>query len=88
VSSAVGLDSHPQGAPWGVAVDSSGIYWTNTSESDGGAGGSVVMLAPGSGTPFTLASAQPVAFSIFLTPTAIYWTDYSADAGTVMKLAK
>jgi virginiamycin B lyase len=60
--------------PWGVAVDSSNVYWTE----DGGGNGSVNMTTktPG-GTVATIASGQAGPRGIVLGGGDVYWTNTS-----------
>jgi hypothetical protein len=74
-----------QATPSGVAVDSSGVYWTNRTSS-----GTVqhrTIAADGTvGTLDTLATGQNDPHGIALDATTVYWTNTAG--GQVMKIAK
>jgi len=71
-----------QAGPHALAVDATGVYWTNT---DSGA----IMKTDlsGSGIPITLAAGQNTPFDITLDAGSIYWVNNAGD-GSVVKLAK
>ena len=72
-----------QAFPQSIAVDASGVYWSNS-----GAHASLVMLPAGGGTPTTLgtpANGVSPSYDIALDALAVYWTDYD---GSVKKMAK
>ncbi len=67
-----------QAAPWGIAVDATSVYWTNS-------GDGTVMKAPiGGGTPSLLSSGGATPMPIALDTTNLYWGD--AGRGVVMKV--
>jgi cysteine-rich repeat protein len=68
-----------QSTPWGIAVDGSGVYWTNKTSSG------TIMRSSAAGIE-TLATGQGNPTAIALDATAIYWTN--ATSGEIMKLAK
>jgi hypothetical protein len=74
----------------GMAVDSSGLYWGTTSGGTAANGTIVKLSLPAipSSTPVTLVSGQLSPVWIFLTPQYIYWANYSATVGQVMRVAK
>jgi hypothetical protein len=60
-----------QDNPYGVALDTSNIYWTNY------VGGQVMkMPLDGSGPPVVLASGQVQPFGIEVDGTSVYWSNY------------
>jgi hypothetical protein len=75
-----------QAAPAGIAVDSTGIYWTNNAPD----AGAVMKLCHGcSGNPQVLAAGQAMPYGIALDQTAIYWTNEGDGTnGAVMMLHK
>jgi hypothetical protein len=77
--------SEPGGA---IAVNSTGVYWTNETSGPGPGGESfaVMKVALDGGTPVTLASSSG---AIAVDSTSIYWTSarMGANDGTVMKVA-
>jgi hypothetical protein len=77
-----------QNNPDGVAVDSSGVYWTTGSADV--ADGTVEWLAPGATKSVTLATHQSAPHRIALDGTNVYWTNRGLGAadGSVMQLAK
>lgn len=67
-----------QGGPYGIAVDSTSVYWTNY------AGGTVMKVSIGGGTPTALASGQSLPPGIAVDSTRVYWT----SGGSVMMAPK
>jgi hypothetical protein len=67
-----------QPKPYDIAVDASGVYWTNQGDE------SVRMLATGSTTPVTLATNTSNVRFIATDATAVYWT----TATSIMRLTK
>jgi hypothetical protein len=59
-----------QSSPYGVAVDSTSVYWTNSGV--GTSDGAVMKVPIGGGTPTTLASG-PTSFGIAVDATSVYW---------------
>ncbi len=70
-----------QTSPSGLAVDASGVYWTNRF-----ANGSVMRVAHAGGTPVELAGAQNGAHGIALDATTVYWTN--TEGGEVRMISK
>lgn len=70
-----------QSGPSGIAVDASGVYWTNRSSN-----GTIQHAALAGGPVETLATGQNDPHGIALDATTVYWTNTAA--GEVMKLAK
>lgn len=65
--------------PWGVAVDSSRVYWTLPNFALGGT--SAVMSAPlPGGTPTTLVTNVPGPMSIAVSSATVYWATSGQDA--------
>jgi hypothetical protein len=71
-----------QNRPYGIAVDSTNVYWLNSGD------GTVMKVPIGGGTPETLSSGQQnpatAGSAIAVDGTSVYWTGYSS--GTVVKL--
>jgi hypothetical protein len=72
-----------QGAPFGIAVDSTSVYWTNTlGDGDPNASGAVVKMPLAGGNLTTLANSfRP--FGIAVDATSVYWADYG---GLIQKM--
>ena len=70
-----------QDFPYGIAVDSTSVYWANAAINSGGTAGSVVKVAVTGGTPDTLASAT-TPWNVAVDGTNVYW----AQTGGVMKV--
>jgi hypothetical protein len=70
------------GSPYQIAVDGSGVYWTEA--------GGLVQTCPltgcGANPPLALATGQAEPHGIALDANAVYWTN--STGGTVMKVAK
>jgi hypothetical protein len=71
-----------QNSPSGITFDGTSVYWTNV-----GGGGSVMKVGIDGGAPVTLASSpvattSPVAGSILVDETSVYW----AGSGAIMKV--
>ena len=66
-----------------IAVDSTSVYWTNSS------GGSVMKAGLDGGSLVTLASGQAEPYGIAVDSTSVYWTNFnneSVGVGSVMKV--
>ncbi len=79
--------------PFGIAVDSQNVYWTN----NGTASGGTVMKVPlAGGTPTVIASGQNFPMGVALDATNVYWTDNAGPTapvgasatGSIMKASK
>jgi hypothetical protein len=73
-----------QSYPRGLAVDASGIYWTNP-------GSGTVMMAPlAGGAPVTIAYGQATPFAIATDATTLYWVNYGTLTfnGSIVKTSK
>jgi sugar lactone lactonase YvrE len=73
----------PIGEPSGVAVDRSGVYFTDFT--DGSAhfmNGTVNFIPAGGGPPQVLVSGQQAPFNIVVTATGLYWANWGAGGGT------
>jgi hypothetical protein len=68
-----------QGYPWAIAVDNSGVYWTNVNDN-------TLVMCPqsgcGSNSPAVIATGGIT--SVALDSTAIYWVDNT----NIRKVAK
>ncbi|QRN95868.1 hypothetical protein JRI60_43635 [Archangium violaceum] len=67
--------------PWGIAVDATGIYWTDNVN-----GGQVMKAGLDGGTVTPIAFGQDTPGCVAVDATSVYWTN--RKAGTVMKLMK
>jgi hypothetical protein len=73
--------------PWGIAVDTSGVYWVN--KNPNGAMANTIrraQLVNGAWVVSTIAQNQGGPSSVAVDATAIYWTSFAGNQ--VMKLAK
>ena len=59
-----------QSAPWGLAVDSTNVYWTNQGD------GTVMSVPKAGGTITTLASGQGAPCSVASDGINVYWVNY------------
>ncbi len=57
------------GGPYGIAIDSNYVYWTNNS------GGQVMMVSIDGGTPTVIADGQEAPLGIAVDATNVYWTN-------------
>jgi len=67
--------------PTRIAVDSSGVYWTESN------GGNVMKCALAGGSATTLASGLSSPWSVAVDANSVYWSEYAPN-GRVMKIAK
>jgi len=70
-----------QPGPHALAVDATGVFWTNMDS------GSVMRTGLSGGTALSLAGGQTQPSAIAVDANSIYWLNTGAD-GSVMKLAK
>ena len=82
------------GSPYGIAVDSTNVYWTNMGGGPAGTIIDAVMKVPLSGGPaVALASADSSSIGIAVDATSVYWTTMDnvmtlpLDGGTPVTLA-
>jgi|SRR5580658_6124393 streptogramin lyase len=70
--------------PFGLGVDESGVYWTNSAPG----GGTVVRCVPAGPKriPKVIARGQTGPYEFALDSVSVYWTDNGS--GSVMRLAK
>jgi sugar lactone lactonase YvrE len=66
----------------GIAVDESGVYWTNHTE------GAVMKVCPNGGAPVVFAAAQTNPNGIATDATHVYWTSVDPKDGQVLKALK
>lgn len=69
-----------EASPWGIAVDSQSVYWTNYAAS-----GTVKKVSLDGTNPMTLASGQDYPDAIVLDATNAYWAD-GGSSGSIMKV--
>jgi hypothetical protein len=70
-----------EASPFGIAVDSQSVYWTNYA-----ANGTVKKVSLDGSNPMTLASGQGYPDALALDATYVYWAN-GADTGSIMKVA-
>jgi hypothetical protein len=70
---------------YALALDSSGVYWTDQGSGGGGDAGSVIKVGLDGGAPTTLAAGQDAPQGIVTDGVNVYWT---TSDGTVMKVGE
>jgi hypothetical protein len=79
-----------QAMPLNVVVDATSVYWTNSALIGSGAsgspaGGQIMKVAIGGGTPVTLATKQDQPWGIAVDQANVYWTNN--DGGNTLQLS-